>query len=214
MVPRWTNSFLQRDMISMKDFRTILIDIVTEVATRIKSAEERIRNPFRNRTNVYRCEDGRPICYCCLRVGHVATYCWDRNFSCSHVSFVGSSPPASSVPVASIHVPSLGRDLNQSLADLKGIANELKLKRTSVRTETWENTPASIEHEDTTESNGIKVLPMSTDGHWEKDHCSTFAECPVVNMSQAMNTRLALDFRDVTYFVCHKCVLHCDVLCL
>ena len=181
----------------MKDFRTILIDIVTEVAERIKSAEERIRNPFTNRTNVYRCEDGRPICYCCLRVGHVAKYCWDRNFSCSHVSCVGSSPPAS-VPVASINVPSLGRDLNQSLADLKGIANELKLTRTSVRTETWENTPASIEHEDTTESKGIKLLPMSTDGLWEKEHCSTFTECPVVNMSQAMNTRPALDFRDVT----------------
>ena len=197
-MPRVRNSFLQRDMISMKDFRTIVIDIVTDVAERIKSAEERIQNPVRNRTNVYRCEDGWPICYCCLRVGHVAKYCWDRNFSCSHVSFVGSPPPASSVPVASINVPSLGRDLNQSLADLKGIANELKLTRPSVRTETWENTPVSIEHEDTTESKGIKLLPTSTDGLWEKEQCSTFIECPVVNMSQAMNTRPALDFRDVT----------------
>ena len=59
----------------MDEFRTIMIDIVAEMAERIKSVEERIRNPFANRTNVYRCEDGRPICYCCLRVDHEAKYC-------------------------------------------------------------------------------------------------------------------------------------------
>ena len=54
---------------------------------------DRMRGPFANRTNVYRCEDGHPICYCCLRVGHVAKYFWDRRYSCPHAVVLKASQP-------------------------------------------------------------------------------------------------------------------------
>ena len=68
-------------MISIEDFKSILIDIVAAMAKRVRMAEEKAGNTFQNRTNTYRCEDGRSIRYCCLRIGHVAKYRWDRRYS-------------------------------------------------------------------------------------------------------------------------------------
>ena len=73
-----------------QNFKSCILDafsaVVTQCLDRIRLAEEENRiNPFINRTNVYRAEDGRPICYCCLRVGHVAKYCHDRMYSCYHL---------------------------------------------------------------------------------------------------------------------------------
>ena len=73
---------------SLEQFKVLVLDMVSticaEMAERVRLAEEKASNFFVNRTNVYRAEDGRPICYCCLRVGHVAKYCWDRRYSCHH----------------------------------------------------------------------------------------------------------------------------------
>ena len=73
---------------SLEQFKVLVLDMVSticaEMAERVRLAEEKASNFFVNRTNVYRAEDGRPICYCCLRVGHVAKYCWDRRYSCRH----------------------------------------------------------------------------------------------------------------------------------
>ena len=73
---------------SLEQFKVLVLDMVSticaEMAERVRLAEEKASNFFVNRTNVYRAEDGRPICYCCLRVGHVAKYCWDRRYSCNH----------------------------------------------------------------------------------------------------------------------------------
>ena len=44
----------------MEAFRIIVNDIIAEMAERIKSAEEQIRNLFAHRMNIYRCEDGQP----------------------------------------------------------------------------------------------------------------------------------------------------------
>ena len=79
-------------MISIEDFKSVVTDIVAAMAERVRMAEEKARNTFQNRTNIYRCEDGRLICYCCLRVGHVAKYCWDRRYSSSHASFRDQIP--------------------------------------------------------------------------------------------------------------------------
>ena len=72
----------QGNMVSVSDFKELLIDIVSSILSimreRSRLSEENTRNPFVNCTNIYRTEDGQPICYCCLRVGHVAKYCWDR----------------------------------------------------------------------------------------------------------------------------------------
>ena len=45
----------------MEALRIIFIDIVAAMAEKLQNVEERARNSFRNRTNIYRCEDGRPI---------------------------------------------------------------------------------------------------------------------------------------------------------
>ena len=91
-LPRVRTS-LRREMeqlmvMSRQEVKDIVLDVVRNVVIamgeRVKAAEERAQNPFAYRTNIYRCEDGRPICYCCLRVGHVTKYCRDRMYSCPH----------------------------------------------------------------------------------------------------------------------------------
>ena len=117
-------------MISIEDFKSIVLDIVAAMAERVRVAEERAGNYFQDRTNIYRCEDGRPICYCCLRVGHVAKYCWDRRFSCPHASF-DQPTREPSFPGASVDLQSLGRDVDKLLKELQGLTNELQLLRTA-----------------------------------------------------------------------------------
>ncbi len=67
-------------MISENTLEIIKV-ILAENSKKIHHLETRY---FVNRSYKYRTEDGRPICYCCLRVGHIAKYCWDRKFSCVH----------------------------------------------------------------------------------------------------------------------------------
>ena len=45
-------------MISITDFKMIVIDIVAAMAEKVRNAEEGTKNLFQNRTNIYRCEDG------------------------------------------------------------------------------------------------------------------------------------------------------------
>ena len=75
-------------VISRQEVKDIVLDVVRNVVIamdeRVKAAEEHAQNYFAYHTNIYRCEDGRPICYCCLRVGHVMKYCRDRMYSCPH----------------------------------------------------------------------------------------------------------------------------------
>ena len=88
-----------------------------------------MRSPFANRTNVYRCEDGRPICYCCLRVGHVAKYCWDRRYSCPHAAVLIASQPEQAPKCDFVDVQALGRDVDNLVKELQGITVELELSR-------------------------------------------------------------------------------------
>ena len=90
----------------------------------------RMRSPFANRTNVYKCEDGRPICYCCLSVGHVGKYCWDRWYSCPHAAVLKASQPGQAPKCDFVDVQALGRDLDNLLKELQGITVELELSRT------------------------------------------------------------------------------------
>ena len=118
-------------MISIEDFKSIVIDIVAAMAERVRVAEERAGQYFQDRTNIYRCEDGRPICYCCLRVGHVAKYCWDRRFSCPHVYMEHRAPPEPSMERDNVDLQSLGRDVEKLLKELQEITKHLELSRTA-----------------------------------------------------------------------------------
>ena len=122
-------------VISRQEVKDIVLDVVRNVVIamdeRVKAAEERAQNPFAYRTNIYRCEDGRPICYCCLRVGHVAKYCRDRMYSCPHNKAMEMLPVAPPVPNGNFDIQSLGRDMDTLLTELKQIANALKLSRTT-----------------------------------------------------------------------------------
>ena len=118
--PGSTSSYLQME-VRPTDFAVIY--------ERLKAAEKRLRHPFADRTNIYRCEDGRPICYCCLRVGHVAKYCWDRRYSCPHNR--PQYAPETSVPVVPVDLESLERDVNGLLKELHGITQDLELSWTT-----------------------------------------------------------------------------------
>ena len=67
-------------MISENTLEIIKV-ILAEFSKKINHLENQY---FVNKSNKYRNEDGRPICYCCPRVRHIAKYCWDRKFSCVH----------------------------------------------------------------------------------------------------------------------------------
>jgi len=119
-------------MISVEDFKSIMIDIITAMVERVGVAEEKVGNCFRDRTNIYGCEDDRPICYCCLRVGYVAKYCWDRRYSCPYASVPTNVPtPWMFQQHDSFDVQSLGRDVDKLLKELQGITKELELSQTA-----------------------------------------------------------------------------------
>ena len=120
------------NMISIEDFKSVVTDIVAAMAERVRMAEEKARNTFQNRTNIYRCEDGRPICYCCLRVGHVAKYCWDRRYSCRHASFRAPIHlPEPSPKRDCVDIQSLGKDVNKLLKELQQVTYHLQLSKTT-----------------------------------------------------------------------------------
>jgi len=125
-------NFPSEVMISIEDFKSVLKAVVVAMVERVKEAEERNQNSFVDRTNIYRCEDGRPICYCCLRVGHVAKYCWDRKYTYPHATHMDhKAPPESSLERDHVDLQSLGRDLDKLLKELEGIAQDLRLSRTA-----------------------------------------------------------------------------------
>ena len=127
------------NMICISDFKEFVIDVVSSVIStmneRIRLAEENARNPFVNRTTIYRTEDGQPICYCCLRVGHVAKYCWDRKYSCSHVPSHDLPQAETFAPVAAYDVEHLGKDMNQLVEELRNIAHDMDQPRPSLMLE-------------------------------------------------------------------------------
>ena len=191
------------NMVSVSDFKELLIDIVSSVIStmreRITLAEERIQFPFANRTNIYRCEDGRPICYCCLRVGHVAKYCWDRRYSCPHVSVVDSPPPANSFVGAPVDVQSLGRDVDSLLEDLHGIVHELEKPRKAVGIKGLHSTPEFLSEEGTEDYVETELLKSTSDAPWKKRVRNPLAERRTAELSLATNTTPdIIDFRDIT----------------
>ena len=175
-------------MISIEDFKSIVLDIVAAMAERVRVTEERAGNYFQDRTNIYRCEDGRPICYCCLRVGHVAKYCWDRRFSCPHTSF-DQPTREPSFPGASVDVESLGRDVNRLLNELQGITRDLELSNTMpfraedmrVQTDVIERSPQlsprypTIEMPNIPEMRPVSIMARCDEG-WQKEYLHPYTE--------------------------------------
>ena len=104
----------------------VVHSIVDAVLEQVTVAEKQWRSPFANHTNIYKTDDGRPICYCCLRVGHVAKYYWDRGFLCHHVFFVDLPPQETVVLVVAADVQSLGKDLDSLL---KGMGWQKKVNK-------------------------------------------------------------------------------------
>ena len=113
-------------MISVENVKDLIISTVVAMAERTESAQRSSQSPFYNRTNIYRCEDGRPICYCCLRVGHVAKYCWDRKYSCNHVLSDDLPRPLEHVIPSKDDKDVSGIDINELLKKLQGMIKELE----------------------------------------------------------------------------------------
>ena len=126
-------------MICISDFKEFVLDVVSSVIStineRIRLAEENTRNPFVNRMNIYRIEDGQPICYCCLRVGHVAKYCWDRKYSCSQVPSHDLPQAETFAPVAAFDVEPQGKDMNRLVEELRDIAHDMEQPQPSLMPE-------------------------------------------------------------------------------
>ena len=181
----------------------VMIDLVRTAVTvmteRVRIAEERLRKPFMNRTNVYRCEDGRPICYCCLRVGHVAKYCWDRIYSCPHKQPKHSLSPEPSVSGGTSNVDSLGRDVNMLLNELQKITDDLKISRmTPYRAEDIPSLHERATNADTGEHKEMESRTLTPNVIQGRGHC-TYAEHRFVGKYPMGNTAQGIiDFRDVT----------------
>ena len=146
-------------MFLLEDVKDLICSVAAAVTKRITVAKRKSRNPLANPTNIYRCEDGRPISFWCLRVGHVAKYCWDRRFSCCHAPFANQPAPEQSSASAPIDVESLGTDVNKLLNEFHKITHDLELlntapfhaedlrcttDRTVVRSEGTEKTPQCL----------------------------------------------------------------------
>ena len=183
----------------LKSVLDLVRTVVAAMAEKVREAEDQARNPFLNRTKVYRCEDGRPICYCCLRVGHVAKYCWDRTFSCPHVSVVDLPPPANSFVGAPVDVQSLGRDVDRLLKDLHGIVHELEKPRNSVGIKALQSTPELLSEEGTEDYVETKVLKSTPGAPWKKRVRNPLAEHLTADLYLATTTTPdIIDFCDIT----------------
>ena len=116
-------------MNGIQEMKYFLIDMIGVIAANMKDklreAEQRLNNPFMNRKNIYRFEDGRPICYCCLRVGYAAKYCWDRKYSCQHVPPHDPLRPESHAAEPA-DISSSRTDLNNLLQQLNSVLKDLK----------------------------------------------------------------------------------------
>ena len=71
----------------------------------------------------YRAEDGRPICYCCLRVCHLAKYCHNRMYSCYHL---GNETTRQRMPMPTSEVSLALAKSSPELASLEASADVLK----------------------------------------------------------------------------------------
>ncbi len=122
----------------MKDVADLTITIVKEFCKGIHKLQSGPqRRQFAIRTNIYRAEDGRPICYCCLKVGNVAKYCWNRKFSCQHFRqsydaiFTGNSSASDTFVVASLTDDTdrkimTQREFEEKMKDLQYIVEEIE----------------------------------------------------------------------------------------
>ena len=61
----------------------------------------------------------------------MAKYCWDRRYSCTHVSVPNPPMPEEFLQHDSLDVQSLGRDVDRLLKELQRIANDLELLQTT-----------------------------------------------------------------------------------
>ena len=144
---RVTNQYcLLEEMISVEDAKELIISVVAAMTERIKMEGKGVHSPFANRTNIYRCEDGRPICYCCLRVGHVAKYCWDRRYSCHHLSAADPPHHETFAPVAAADIRSLRKDLDCLLLDLDRIVAETEQIRAPFLPQPLEETTEYVQN--------------------------------------------------------------------
>ena len=186
-------------MISLEDVKSLVIDIVAAMTERLRIVEEEAGMSFRNRTNIYRCEDGRPVCYCCLRVGHVAKYCWDRRYSCPHVYMDHRAPPEPSMDRDKVDLQSLGRDVDKLLKELQGLTNELQLLRTApFRANEFPRIPESVADGYVGKRMETEPLKSTPNMYQRRSHCP-YTERSSVQMHQTGNTALAsIDCRDVT----------------
>eukprot|EP00112_Aurelia_sp_Birch-Aquarium-sp1_P001717 Seg1187.4 transcript_id=Seg1187.4/GoldUCD/mRNA.D3Y31 product="hypothetical protein" protein_id=Seg1187.4/GoldUCD/D3Y31 len=80
---------LNEELGKFENFRRGMLDIILSIVKEFSRHMSQIQsenknNQFSNRTTVYRTDDGQPICYCCLKVGHVAKYCRHRLYSVPH----------------------------------------------------------------------------------------------------------------------------------
>ena len=174
--------------------------VVAAMAEKVREAEDKAQNPFLNRTNIYRCEDGRPICYCCLRVGHVAKYCWDRRYSCPHTSFVEPPAPDPSLPNGPLDVDSLGRDVRKLLKELQGITHDLELSRTTpirvddIRWTREDGAEKASEHC----KESLAVNPDADVKGPRRHLCSNFGRPRIPKCHSVYTASGLMDFRDVT----------------
>ena len=163
-------------MIGIHEMKDFMIDIIGVIAAhmedKFRDAEQRLKKPFRNRTDIYRCEDGRPICFCCLRVGHVAKYCWDRKYSCHHVPPHDPPRPESHAP-APVDVRSSRADLNNLLQQLDSIVKDLKKSQAPFIAKPLGNNQVEVVDGEGTPVDRGTEYPVSTPGVPRTGECHT-----------------------------------------
>eukprot|EP00112_Aurelia_sp_Birch-Aquarium-sp1_P019483 Seg4825.4 transcript_id=Seg4825.4/GoldUCD/mRNA.D3Y31 product="hypothetical protein" protein_id=Seg4825.4/GoldUCD/D3Y31 len=119
------------------------LSIVKEFSRHLSQIQsENKNNQFSNRTNVYRTDDGKPICYCCLTVRHVAKYCRHRLYSVPHA--LNLKPPKQKVDFYITSVEAVHKNvslndkyeierIDKDMQNLREIKEELdNLRRTSM----------------------------------------------------------------------------------
>ena len=116
----------------------------------------------------------------------MAKYCWDRRYSCPHITVKNPHTPEQFPQHDSLDVQSLGRDVDRLLTELQRIANGVGLLRTTpFRAEGVPRVPDNITEEDVRKRKETELLTSMPNANQRSPN---YAERPFVRMCQPGHT--------------------------